>query len=112
MKDKFLFVTVFLVIFFICILSVFSSYSGHYTINQFTDNSCHYHHLYINNNGEVVWQGSDGSDFEVFLYNGLNRTQISNNSYDNVIKLRFKFHFVQSYAFCRLVIEILSFRPT
>lgn len=100
MKDKFLFVTMFLVIFFICIIPVSPSYSGLYSITHLTDNSYHDYHPDINNNGDVAWQGFDGSDFEVFLYNGLTRTQITNNSYDNVIKLRLKSCLFQSYASC------------
>ena len=35
----------------------------------------------INDNGYVVWTGDDGSDWEVFLYDGTSITQISNNTH-------------------------------
>ncbi len=33
----------------------------------------------INDNGYVVWRGSDGHDSEIFLYNGSNTTQLTDN---------------------------------
>jgi len=33
--------------------------------------------------GQVVWWGSDGSDYEVFLYNGSSVIQLTDNSYDD-----------------------------
>ena len=52
-------------------------------IYPITDNS--YDDLYpqINDNGYVVWQEWDGSDWEIFLYNGTTITQLTNNSYDD-----------------------------
>jgi len=37
----------------------------------------------INNNGQVVWEGYDGTDWEIFLYDGSTTTQLTNNSYDD-----------------------------
>ena len=37
----------------------------------------------INNNGQVVWEGYDGTDWEIFFYNGTTTTQLTNNSYDD-----------------------------
>ena len=36
----------------------------------------------INNDGWVVWYGTDGNDDEIFLYDGVT-TQITNNSYND-----------------------------
>jgi len=33
--------------------------------------------------GKVVWEGYDGSDWEIFLYNGTTTTQITSNSYND-----------------------------
>lgn len=37
----------------------------------------------LNNNGEVVWEGGDGSDTEIFLYDGSGVTQITDNDFDD-----------------------------
>lgn len=53
-------------------------------IIQLTDNS--YDDLYPKIDGQnVVWHGSDGNDFEIFLYNidSNTTTQLTNNSYDD-----------------------------
>ena len=34
----------------------------------------------ISNNGHVVWEGYDGTDWEIFLYDGTTTTQVTNNS--------------------------------
>ena len=31
----------------------------------------------------VVWEGYDGNDYEIFLYDGSSTTQLTNNSYDD-----------------------------
>ncbi|UCD28771.1 MAG: hypothetical protein JSV03_17115, partial [Planctomycetota bacterium] len=31
----------------------------------------------------VVWWGSDGHDYEILLYDGINTNQLTNNSYDD-----------------------------
>jgi len=46
------------------------------TNNSYDDNSPH-----INKNGYVVWRENDGTDLEIFLYNGTTTTQLTNNSY-------------------------------
>ena len=38
----------------------------------------------INNNDDVVWRSWDGFDYEIFLYDGTNTTQITDNSYDDI----------------------------
>jgi len=52
------------------------------TIIQLTDNS--YNDLFpqINANGDVVWHTHDGSDNEIFLYNGT-INQLTDNTYDD-----------------------------
>jgi len=52
-------------------------------ITQITDNSFDDEDPRINDTGFVVWQGYDGSDTEIFLYDGMSITQITNNSYDD-----------------------------
>ncbi|MBW2663844.1 MAG: hypothetical protein JRD93_18160 [Deltaproteobacteria bacterium] len=37
----------------------------------------------INDNGYVVWDRSDGTDIEIFLYDGSTITQLTNNDYDD-----------------------------
>jgi len=46
-----------------------------------TNNSYDDYGPQINNNGYVVWYGWDGTDYEIFLYNGTTTTQLTNNSY-------------------------------
>jgi hypothetical protein len=50
---------------------------------QLTNNSYGDYWPKINDNGYVVWRGFDGSDYEIFLYDGTTTTQITNNSYDD-----------------------------
>lgn len=38
----------------------------------------------ISGNDEVVWYGLAGNDYEVFLYDGTNTTQLTNNDYDDM----------------------------
>jgi len=52
-----------------------------YTITQLTDNAYDERALQTNDNGEAVWEGWDGSDHEIFLYDGTGTTQITNNPY-------------------------------
>lgn len=52
-----------------------------YTVTKLTDNSYHDRAPQINANGYVAWEGSDGSDYEIFLYNGFSTTQLTNNVY-------------------------------
>lgn len=37
----------------------------------------------INANGWVVWKGHDGSDYEIYLYDGTSTTQLTDNGYDD-----------------------------
>jgi hypothetical protein len=39
---------------------------------------------HLNNNGEVVWSGYDGTDWEIFLYDGTKTVQLTDNSYDDL----------------------------
>jgi hypothetical protein len=54
-----------------------------YTITQVTNNSYADETPQINASGWVTWSGSDGTDNEIFLYNGTTVTQITHNSYDD-----------------------------
>ncbi|RMF95303.1 MAG: PEP-CTERM sorting domain-containing protein [Candidatus Schekmanbacteria bacterium] len=38
----------------------------------------------INSQRNIVWQGYDGSDYEIFFYDGMNIIQLTNNSYDDL----------------------------
>jgi subtilisin-like proprotein convertase family protein len=53
-----------------------------YSIVQLTNNNYADHYAQIDN-GQVVWQGYDGNDYEIFLYNGTTVVQLTNNSYDD-----------------------------
>jgi hypothetical protein len=69
-----------------CSLLVFPAVSasyGAYTISQLTDNSYDDRDSEIGNGGHVVWQGSDGSDWEIFLHAGTTTTQLTDNSYND-----------------------------
>lgn len=55
--------------------------NSQYTIIQLTDNSYDEYACHINDNGLVVWRGYDGSDDEIFLFDGTKITQITDNSY-------------------------------
>jgi len=35
-------------------------------------------------NGQVVWQGFDGDDFEIYLFNGTNTIKLTSNLHDDV----------------------------
>jgi len=48
------------------------------TDNQYGDSYPQIH------NGQVTWQGSDGSDNEIFLYNGSSVIQLTSNSYHDL----------------------------
>ena len=39
---------------------------------------------HLNNNGEVVWSGYDGTDWEIFLYDGTKTVQLTDNAYDDL----------------------------
>jgi len=56
-----------------------SAYCQNYTIKQLTDNDFIDGSPHINNLGQVVWAGFDGHDYEIFLYDGVQIIQISNN---------------------------------
>ena len=50
---------------------------------QLTNNDYSDGHPQINNNGYVVWYGSDGSGWQIFLYDGTNTTQLTSNDRNN-----------------------------
>ena len=54
-----------------------------WTVTQLTDNSYDdsVPQIYALN---VVWQGYDGNDYEIFNYDGTDTTQLTDNSYDDV----------------------------
>ena len=65
-------------------LAVNSAYATDWTITQLTNDSYddYYPQVYGSN---VVWDGWDGSDYEIFLYDGTGTTQLTNNSYTDWI---------------------------
>jgi hypothetical protein len=69
-------------IFFVLLLFLMAHASLSYaqTIKQITNNSADDDNPQINDNGYIVWSGSDGADYEIFLYDGLNTTQITDNA--------------------------------
>jgi hypothetical protein len=54
-----------------------------YTTAQLTNNSYADEFPQINDAGQVVWQGWDGSDYEIYLYSGGVTSQLTNNTYDD-----------------------------
>jgi len=52
-------------------------------ITQLTNNSYDEWVGDINDNGYVVWLGYDGTDYEIFLYDGTSTIQITDNSYND-----------------------------
>jgi hypothetical protein len=65
----------------ISLASVSISYS--LTIKQLTHNSYDDAGPQINDNGYVVWSGDDGSNYEIFLYDGMTTVQLTDNFYDD-----------------------------
>ncbi len=55
-------------------------YDGSSTIQLTSVYNDYYRNLQINDAGQVVWEG----DYQIFLYDGPNRTKLSDNSYYNV----------------------------
>ena len=55
-----------------------------HTVTQLTDNAYDDRYPQINDNGEVVWQGSDGLDDEIFFYDGTSTTQLTNDAHENL----------------------------
>jgi hypothetical protein len=55
------------------------------TIKQLTDNDYYDGDPQINDNGEVVWIGSDDNDYEIYLYDGSTIKQLTNNDYDDIL---------------------------
>jgi len=53
------------------------------TTTQLTDNDHYDGDPHINNNGVVVWAGYDGSDFEIFRYDGTTITPLTDNDYND-----------------------------
>jgi beta propeller repeat protein len=51
---------------------------------QITSNTYNDSLIQINSNGWMTWQGSDGTDFEIFLYNGTTTIQLTDNAYDDL----------------------------
>jgi hypothetical protein len=57
-----------------------------YTVTRLTDNEYRDYQPQINDNNDVVWQGYDGNDYEIYMYEWLIDWvwQITDNSYDDV----------------------------
>jgi hypothetical protein len=67
-------------------LSTSISQAG-YTISQLTIDSYHDMNPQVSTHGDIVWHGSDGTDNEIFLYDGASTTQLTNNSFNDVYPL-------------------------
>ncbi len=55
-----------------------------FKITQITDNNTEDHNPQINNNGLVVWEGFDRSDYELFLFDSDTITQLTDNDTDDL----------------------------
>jgi hypothetical protein len=62
-------------------VTVSISFGATNRVTQLTNNSEADWNPQINNNGHVVWRGKDGSDYEIFLYDGSTVTQLTDNDY-------------------------------
>ena len=56
-------------------------FGGTYTITQITNNTYNDNSVQINDNGEMVWSGYDGTDHEIYMYDGASITQLTDNPY-------------------------------
>jgi len=65
-------------------LSLNTMASAQWVTTQLTDNTSPDEYPQINASGQVVWYGFDGSDNEIFFYDGTEITQLTNNSYNDV----------------------------
>ena len=63
-------------------LAVNSAYATNWTVTQLTNNNYADWDPQVYGSN-VVWQGFDGNDDEIFLYDGNSTTQLTNNSYDD-----------------------------
>ncbi|MBW2194768.1 MAG: thrombospondin type 3 repeat-containing protein [Deltaproteobacteria bacterium] len=80
MKRFFSLFLVFLAGFFV---TISICYAGIYSVVELSDNPNDDRYPQVNAGGDVVWEGYDGSDYEIFLYNGSSTTQLTNNSNDD-----------------------------
>ena len=70
----------------LCVISIFCLNSvcySQYVIKKISQNPHDDTNPQINNIGYIVWEGYDGTDWEIFLYDGSTTTQLTNNSYDD-----------------------------
>ena len=71
----------------LCVISIFCLDSvcySQYVIKKISRNPYEDANPKINNNGYVVWEGYDGTDWEIFLYDGIETIQLTDNSYDDL----------------------------
>jgi hypothetical protein len=57
-------------------LSVATMASAQWVTTQLTNNSAHDYSPQINDSGQVVWQGFDGTGYEIYYYDGTIVTQL------------------------------------
>jgi len=95
MKRFFSLFLVFLAGFFV---TISICYAGIYSVVELSDNPNDDRYPQVNAGGDVVWEGYDGSDYEIFLYNGSSTTQLTNNSNDDRYQ-RFKYNPVNKQLF-------------
>jgi hypothetical protein len=58
---------------------------GTFTVTKITDNAYDDRNTQINTSGDVVWDGYDGNDYEIYLYSDGNITQITDNSFYDLL---------------------------
>jgi len=70
---------------FLIILAFPQNYTSPYTVIRITDNEYADKEPQINDSNDVVWQGDDGNDFEIYMYEWLIDWvwQYTDNSYDD-----------------------------
>jgi hypothetical protein len=79
MKKPF-FLSALCVILILCLNSVCYS---QYLKKKISTNPYDDYYPRISNNGHVVWEGYDGTDWEIFLYDGSTTIQLTYNSYED-----------------------------
>ena len=67
-------------IFTLLFLSVTAMASAQWVTTQLTDNTYTDQRVRINDSGHVAWEGNNGTDYEIFYYDGSTITQLTDNT--------------------------------
>ncbi len=81
-KKRFFSFIIFTFCYFLFFAGIVSGQGTQYTVTQLTSNSYYDRYPQIHC-GQVAWQGYDGHDWEIFLYDGSKTIQLTNNNYND-----------------------------